>query len=63
MPHHDPAILCCHRSYRITIYNDFNVQLGEKVRTLPGESIPAIRFNATAKPLYGHAALIVGYGE
>ncbi|WIA18668.1 hypothetical protein OEZ85_003372 [Tetradesmus obliquus] len=46
---------------RITVYNDFNVQIGEKVRNRTGEAIPAIRANATAKPLYGHAALIVGY--
>lgn len=45
------------------MYNDFNVQIGEKVRNRTGEAIPAIRANATAKPLYGHAALIVGYGE
>ncbi|WIA23217.1 hypothetical protein OEZ86_010105 [Tetradesmus obliquus] len=46
---------------RITIYNDFNVQIGEKVREQKGEAIPAIRANATAKPWYGHAAVIVGY--
>lgn len=51
--------VCC----RITIYNDFNVQIGEKVREQKGEAIPAIRANATAKPWYGHAAVIVGYGE
>ncbi|WIA38981.1 hypothetical protein OEZ86_005133 [Tetradesmus obliquus] len=46
---------------RITVYNDFDVQVGEKVREQKGEAIPAIRTNATARPQYGHAALIVGY--
>ncbi|WIA08057.1 hypothetical protein OEZ85_007523 [Tetradesmus obliquus] len=46
---------------RITIYDDFNVQINKKAKLVPGEGWPAYRFNKTAKPLYGHAAVIVGY--
>eukprot|EP00882_Tetradesmus_deserticola_P003461 GHRQ01003660.1.p1 GENE.GHRQ01003660.1~~GHRQ01003660.1.p1 ORF type:complete len:712 (+),score=141.58 GHRQ01003660.1:390-2525(+) len=46
---------------RITIYDDFNVQINKKARNISGEEWATYRFNRTAKPLYGHAAVIVGY--
>lgn len=49
--------------HRITIYDDFDVQFGPKARDIEGEKLPPYKFNKTAKILYGHAALIVGYGE
>lgn len=46
---------------RIIIPDDFNIQFNNSVSNTPGLDLPPYRENVTAKPAFGHAALIVGY--
>ncbi|KAF8072389.1 RCH2 [Scenedesmus sp. PABB004] len=46
---------------RITVNDDFAVQFNASARSRRGVELPPYVFNATAKPLFGHAVAIVGY--
>jgi C1A family cysteine protease len=55
---HVPAHLLDYVTY---FADDFTVQFNASVRYKRGLNLPAYRFNASAKPSLGHAALIVGW--
>ncbi|KAF8056023.1 MSL1 [Scenedesmus sp. PABB004] len=48
---------------RISIYDDWEVQFNASAGAVRGEEWPAYRYNATARPLFGHAVTIVGYNN
>ncbi|KAF8069582.1 hypothetical protein HT031_001699 [Scenedesmus sp. PABB004] len=48
---------------RITIYDDWEVQFNSSARSAAGEEWPPYSFNASAKPAFGHAVVIVGYSN
>uniref|UniRef100_A0A383VRY8 Peptidase C1A papain C-terminal domain-containing protein n=1 Tax=Tetradesmus obliquus TaxID=3088 RepID=A0A383VRY8_TETOB len=48
---------------RIRVLNDFNVFLNETARNFTGDEWRVYDVNGTAKPVFGHAALIVGYNN
>lgn len=46
---------------RLIIMDDFEVQFDASTRDKKGLEVSPYRYNVSAKPLFGHAALIVGF--